>query len=237
MRPSRNSSRSGYAATRLEDVAARANVTKGAFSASAISASSISILARIGNPPLFANVDRASGQAAFLEFFSAAAGTGIVASDVSQGIAMRHPERIRQPPIGRVLARRLRLEDRPTPTFPRRFAEQSEIAVSIQRLGFGMVDRILQVLFEILECEPFRIDRPALKSLLAPAALARSIRARPPRRSSRSRRSNPPSARVAKSNRAGRPPSRRAAIRHAASAWRSSGTSWRERTRRLPDPE
>ena len=95
-------------------------------------------------------MDSASGQAAFLEFFSAAAGTGIVAPDVSQGIADRHPEGIRDP-LGRFLALRLRMESMPPGQFLNRIAERREIAIGVKRFGFGMVDGILQIFFEIPE--------------------------------------------------------------------------------------
>ena len=105
-------------------------------------------------------------QTAFLEFFPAAAGTGIVAPDVVAGD--RGGASQRDPIIpNRVLSLRGVFGLKPSQrTIRDRITERSEIAIGIKRLGFGMVDRVLQIFFEILECEPLGIDRLALKSLL-----------------------------------------------------------------------
>ena len=77
---------------------------------------------------------------------------------------MGHPQRSRWTPFG-LIAPLFRLEASPPRHFRDRLAEQSKVAVAMKRLGVGMVDRILQVLFEILKSKPHRIDRPAQKRL------------------------------------------------------------------------
>src|SRR5665213_2214055 len=91
-------------------------------------------------------------QAAFLEFLSAAARTGIVAPDLARGVAVRRPKRIH--PIERFVARWLGLETMPPRQFRNRVAEQGVVAISRKRFSHGMIDRILQVLLEVLEGEP-----------------------------------------------------------------------------------
>ena len=100
-------------------------------------------------------------QAAFLEFFPAAARTRIVASNLAQGVAVGHPERSQRGPFGLIPAARFRLETSPIGHLGDRIAEQSEVTIGMKRLGFGMLDRVLQVLLKLLETKPCRIDRAA----------------------------------------------------------------------------
>src|ERR1700710_1739194 len=62
-------------------------------------------------------------QAAFFEFFPAAARTGIVASDVAQGLAMRHSERIQRAQSGPDAARGFWFEAVPVRHFLNGIAE------------------------------------------------------------------------------------------------------------------
>lgn len=100
----------------------------------------------------------AGGQAAFLELLPAAARTGIVAADIAEGIAFGREQLRRQIPFALVVGRRIpiglvvglcfRLETMPTRQFRNGIAEQSEVAVGARRFGIGVLDRMMQVLFE-----------------------------------------------------------------------------------------
>jgi len=78
---------------------------------------------------------------------------------------MQHPERGQRTPFGLVTPR-FRPETIPLRHLRDRIAEESEIAVGVKRLSLRILDRVLQVLFEVLETEPCRINRAAQKGLL-----------------------------------------------------------------------